>query len=200
MRTYFTRKASRDYYLLSRKAYIAGLIGWAHFLERARLAKVFTRERDPVHIQTSRIVLAEEDAHTPLEIDEDPGLSGDFSLEAAIQEDCIYDEAGDNSLYQLIVSVNGSKWKFNQYDADFFPSVPHGHLTEKEARKLDVYLGWIYEGTKQLRRVKRSLIINLWNDEQFRGLAARAIDYYLDHYPSYKGWRVSNPRKLPVKR
>ena len=109
MRTYFTRKASRDYYLLSRKAYIAGLIGWAHFLERARLAKVFTRERDPVHIQTSRIVLAEEDAHTPLEIDEDPGLSGDFSLEAAIQEDCIYDEAGDNSLYQLIVSVNGSK-------------------------------------------------------------------------------------------
>lgn len=200
MRMYFTRKASRDYFLLSRKAYIAGLISWTHFLERAQLAKELTRERDPVHIQTSRIVLAEEGARTPLEIDEDPGLSGDFSLEIVIQEDCIDDEEYDNSLLQLIVGVDGGKWKFNQYDADFFPSVPHGHLAEKETRKLDVYLGWIYEGTQQLRRVRRSLIINLWNDKKFRDLAARAIDYYLDHYPSYTGWRVSNPRKLPVKR
>ena len=113
--TYFTRKASRDYYLLSRKAYILGLIGWAHFLDRARLARELTRERDPVHIQTTRMVLAEEGTHTPPLMDEDPGHSGDFRLEIAIQEDCIDDEAGENGWLQLIAKVNGfSAWQFHQ--------------------------------------------------------------------------------------
>ena len=199
--TYFTRKASRDYYLLSRKAYILGLIGWAHFLDRARLAKELTRERDPVHIQASRMVQAEEGSHTQPIMNDDPGHSGDFSLEIAIQEDCIDGEAGENGLLQFIAKVNGfSAWHFNQYDPDFFPSVPHGHWKEKETRKLDVYLGWVYEGTRQVSQEKRCLIIDLWNNEEFRRFAATAIDYYLDHHPSYKGWRVSNPRKLPVKR
>jgi hypothetical protein len=58
---YFTRKASKEYYLLSRKAYISGLIGWAHFLDRTWLARELTRDRDPVHFQANRLLLAEED-------------------------------------------------------------------------------------------------------------------------------------------
>jgi hypothetical protein len=147
------------------------------------------------------MVLAEEGTHMSPVIDEGSGHSGDFRLEIAIQEDCIYGEAGENSVIQLIAKVNGfSAWHFNQYDPDFFPSVPHGHFNEREARKLDAYLGWIYEGTKQVDREKRRLIIELWNNEEFRRFAATAIDYYLDHHSSYKVWRVSNPRKLPLKR
>lgn len=137
----------------------------------------------------------------PPTIDEEPGHSGDFRLEVALQENCIDGEEGENGMLQLIAKVNGfSAWHFNQYDPDFFPSVPHGHWKEKEARKLDVYLGWVYEGAEQVSREKRRLIVDLWNNEEFRRFAETAIDYYLDHHPSYKGWRVSNPRKLPVKR
>lgn len=165
------------------------------------MARELTRERDPVHIQTSRLVMTEDAGNNPYPIDTDPGHSEELKAEITIRQDCVDGEADENSSLLLIAKVNGfSSWHFHQYDPDFSPSVPHGHWKEMETRKLDAYLGWIYEGTRQVSREKRSLIIDLWNNEEFRCFAATAIDYYLDHHPSYKRWRVSNPKKLPVRR
>jgi hypothetical protein len=58
-------------------------------------------------------------------------------------------------------------WKFNQYDRDYFPSIPHGHHTSKKL-KLDAYRGWIYEHADQVAREPRTLIVALWNDDKFR--------------------------------
>jgi hypothetical protein len=184
--TYFIRKASKDYYLLSRKAYIAGLIGWAHLLDRAWLARELTRDRDPVHIQTSGLLMSAETAYSPFHIDAETDDLRESKLEISIEEDCVDGKADEENQLHLIAKVNGLRaWHFNQYDPDFFPSVPHGHWNEKETRKLDAYLGWQYEGTRQVGLEKRSVIIDLWNTDEFRLFARTAIDYYLDHHPSY---------------
>lgn len=88
-------------------------------------------------------------------------------------------------------------WHFRPGDADFFPSVPHGH---RDREKLDAYLGWTYEGSKQTGRLARSSIIELWNIEKFRHQATAAIEYYLTNHPHYNGWRVHDPRILPRRR
>lgn len=88
-------------------------------------------------------------------------------------------------------------WFFRPGDPDFFPSIPHGHWENRDFPKLDAYLGWLYNGSKQDGRLKRKSIIALWNDQRFRDVAASAIDYYLTNHPHYNGWRVLNPRRLP---
>jgi hypothetical protein len=199
--TYFTRKASKDYCLLSRKAYIAGLIGWAHVLDSAWLARELTRDRDPVHIQTSRLLMAAETAYTSSLMDAETDDSRESKLEITIEEDCVDGEVDEDNQLLLIAKINSLRaWHLNHYDPDFFPSVPHGHWNEKETRRLDAYLGWQYEGTRQVGLEKRSVITDLLNNDEFRLFARTAIDYYLEHHPSYKGWRVLNPMKLPVKR
>ena len=112
-------------------------------------------------------------------------------------------EADD--IYFLITSagVLGDKWKFNPYDSDYFPSVPHGHLQSKHHTKLDAYLGFTYDtlkNNKALKRESRNFIINLWNDDKFRTMARSAIEYYLVHHPNFTGWRVAEPLHLPKKR
>ncbi len=198
---YFTRKASKEYYLLSRKAYISGLVGWAHFLDRTWLARELTRDRDPVHFQANRLLLAEEDTQDSQWTDEEYDDLGEMTFEVVLQEDGINEGGEDDSPLLLIAKVNGlEEWHFHQYDDDFFPSVPHGHWLNKKSPKLDSYLGWVYEGTRQIRRMRRSLIVDLWNNQEFRLFASTAIDYYLAHHSSYNGWRVSNPKKLPARR
>lgn len=198
---YFTRQASKAYYLLSRKAYISGLIGWAHFLDRAWLARELTRERDPVHLHASRLLLAEEDTQDSQWADDECDDLRGMTFEIVLDNDGINEGGEDDNLILFIAKVVGlEEWHFHQYDDDFFPSVPHGHWRNKNSPKLDSYLGWVYEGTRQTRRLNRSLIVDLWNNQDFRVFASTAVNYYLDHHPSYKGWRVFNPKKLPARR
>jgi hypothetical protein len=96
--------------------------------------------------------------------------------------------------------ILGSPWRFHQSDDDFFPSIPHGHLKTADHIKLDAYLGYTYDTKKnnvRLARETKTFIATLWNNEKFRVFALRAIDYYLDRFPGYLGWRVANPRRLP---
>jgi len=95
--------------------------------------------------------------------------------------------------------VLGDKWMFHQYDNDHFPSIPHGHLNNQHSTKLDAYRGCTYDtlrNNKPLKREKKRFIIELWNNPEFRTFAVRAIDYYLEHFSTFK-WRVVYPRRLP---
>lgn len=102
-------------------------------------------------------------------------------------------------ILQLIpaTSTELSDWHFHQADPDYFPSIPHGHWQRRDQPKLDPYTGWIYQGSQQTSREKRKRIVALWNDHRFRKFARSAIDYYLEAFPYYNGWRVRDPRKLP---
>lgn len=116
-----------------------------------------------------------------------------------------FTERGDDEDDVLIYFRAGGRtgltaWQFHPYDPDFFPSVPHGHHLQKAKMKLDAYLGWIYQRSNQVGREPRWKIIELWNDQQFRVVAADALNYYLTNHPTYRGWRVVNPRKLPRRR
>jgi hypothetical protein len=93
-----------------------------------------------------------------------------------------------------------SSWVFHPFDVDYFPSVPHGHFQGKPHPKLDAYLGWVYQGSRQIRRETRARIISLWNDSGFRNMAQAAVNFYLTRFPQYAGWRVQNPRVLPRRR
>ena len=88
------------------------------------------------------------------------------------------------------------EWEFHQSDADFFPSIPHGHSRHDRRRKLDVYRGWIYREDRQDGREPRWKVIALWNDKKFRRFATLAINYYLGTYPKHR-WPVQHPLKLP---
>lgn len=105
-------------------------------------------------------------------------------------------------ILQLIpaASIGLSDWVFHQADADYFPSIPHGHWKGRAQPKLDPYTGWIYKDSNKTRREQRRKIVALWNDQKFRQFASDAIDYYLGAYPYYGGWRVRNPRRLPRRR
>lgn len=88
---------------------------------------------------------------------------------------------------------------FHKYDADFHPSIPHGHFKGGNQPKLDPYLGWVYRGAKQIQREPRNSIVALWNEADFREFALGAIAYYMGAFPNYR-WRVPNPRRLPRRR
>ena len=105
-------------------------------------------------------------------------------------------------ILQLIpaASTGLMDWLFHQADADYFPSIPHGHWQGCDQPKLDPYTGWSYQGSNQKSREKRKKIVALWNEQKFRDFARSAIDYYLQAFPSYNGWRVRHPRRLPRRR
>lgn len=106
---------------------------------------------------------------------------------------------------QFLTKINGilgSKWEFHPYDDDFFPSVPHGHLQKNKTIKLDSYLGYTFDTSKdncRLKRESRKFIILLWNDDKFRDMARNSVEYYIVHHPNFN-WRVDSPHRLPRKR
>lgn len=115
----------------------------------------------------------------------------------------------ENEILHYITKSTGkiSKWHFIIGDADYFPSIPHGHSVKNRNIKLDSYLGYFYnvsnKGTKVFvaGRENRQYIIDLWNDKSFRSFARDHINWYLITFPNYK-WRVSVKRikVLPKKR
>lgn len=108
----------------------------------------------------------------------------------------------DGGMIHLIPSwVPGMKqWKFNKYDPDPFPSVPHGHHTSIATKKLNPYTGFIFQRTRQTtERESRDSIVQLWNDSKFRAFVLESITWYIDQFPRIN-WPVSNPRRLPRKR
>lgn len=117
----------------------------------------------------------------------------------------------DNVLHFISVQ-NGKycKWKFNEYDADDNPSIPHGHGIDKKKLKLDPYRGLIFNIDKGFDTYEAKeddkLIKHLWNDDNFRNVATLAIKFhitYMNKHPlywtDYRGLTHS-PYRLPRRR
>lgn len=101
------------------------------------------------------------------------------------------------------------KQKFNEYDIDDKPSIPHGHGVEKKL-KLDPYRGLIFNIDKGFDKYESKeddkLIKYLWNDNDFRNVATLAIKYHITHmnkhplyWTNFRGLTHS-PYRLPKRR
>lgn len=108
------------------------------------------------------------------------------------------DDSSNGNIH-IVVQLTKNDWEFHKGDPDPHPSIPHGHKTHDERRKLDAYLGYTFVGTTQDGRIPKSEIIKLWNDNKFRRFADEALKHFITTNPIYK-FRVSNPHRLPKKR
>lgn len=199
MINYLLTEAADDFLELTFVSRNFGIIGRTIFLERMSVLSRIGHPNDAATSYAQSIlqrndwpVHDDEWGHDPSEMVEEKEEGPAF--DPSVRHD------NDGFIY-FWTSAGGLKnWFFRPGDPDFFPSIPHGHWENRDAPKLDSYLGWVYNGSKQCDRIKRKSIVALWNDEAFRDIAAKAIDYYLTHHPHYNGWRVADPRRLPRRR
>jgi hypothetical protein len=199
MTKFLSREAAQEYLLLTLRSYEYDIIDVSIFLERLAALSSFGDHAHGATVFANEIL---QDHDWPKDdndwSDDRPGQEiSEVSDNNGGRSD---DESDDPSIH-LIIAVGGNDWKFHPFDDDWFPSVPHGHKWPgRPTDKLDPYLGWVYDKSKQSSRLKRKAIISLWNDERFRETASRSIDYYLYKHRHYRGWRVPNPRRLPRRR
>ena len=197
-------RAAREFLDATKLSYFAGFVSWTEAMDRLVALCQMCSTKNPSGQAAARILRVEqwpsdanwpdgveaqnhgdESAHRPSSVRRRPGATDDEDDEPPY-------------LYFLPASVTGlGEWEFHQYDDDYHPAIPHGHWHGMPRPKLDPYQGWVYAGSIQVRREPRSKIIALWNDAKFRDFARTAIQYYLDHYPHYTGWRVSDPLRIP---
>lgn len=188
-------------------SYQLGLVSWHELLERYKALKCMCAPGSAASVSLDRLLNvgqdegeSEEDDWTDQETAQRPqeASSGEGTWRELTDR---VDEEDDIVLHYIPGSRTGLiTWEFHPYDPDFFPSVPHGHHRQQRKTKLDAYLGWVYQRSKQVSREPRWKVIELWNDSQFRVVASNAVDYYLASHPHYAGWRVVSPRKLPRRR
>ncbi len=193
---YLEKEASGLYFNLSLYSFYLGTLSVTHFLDRMLSLKDMCNPNDLVYKKVSDILLVEEcnsEDNWLQEENENNDNQYQFYENRKVQ---LSINMGNKEFLQFISKKVGLKdWIFNPYDRDFHPSIPHGHHKEKML-KLDSYLGWVYQKTRQVDRLDRRKIIDLWNDEEFRDIAIKSINWYIDNYPRYK-WRVDNPKKIP---
>jgi hypothetical protein len=182
--------ASSDYMQLTRWSFWHGVIGPDHFLDRIAMLREISRPDTYTWRCTDLLLRMEEFSAEDLpDLSDGPGAE---SISLRVSQ-----VAPEDFDIYLITAVGGLSWNFHLGDDDPLPSVPHGHETKtRRPRKFDPYLGWVYHGTKQTERLSRRTIIDLWNDENFRTFATRAISVFMSKRPDFH-WRVSNPLRLP---
>jgi hypothetical protein len=193
-----SQSAALAYYESTKQAFVLGFISWEQVLHR--LAFLYTLTDDSA-LKRKLLFIAEGAIEGAEVISENE--AAELTIETAISPiDAPYSPPPftEPVILQLIVKdVSGlSHWVFNQYDPDFFPSIPHGQQKTSK-RKLDAYLGWIYLNSAQVGREPRKLITALWNNDLFRVFALRSIHWYMAAYPRFI-WRVQQPLKIPRKR
>jgi len=195
MTAFFTTEAASGYLRLTLFAFDSGLIGSVEFEARLNTLRALAGH------QGGAALYAEELIGDAIEDDEwgevEPLASRDESPLQTGEAGRPYWDDADHSIAFRMVAGPLQSWEFHQADDDYFPSIPHGHEHGRKQPKLDVYLGWVYHKAKQVRRIERSAIVELWNDRDFRDFARIAIDYYLTNFSNYSGWRVNDPRLLP---
>ena len=198
MTGYLTTEAAGDFLYLTETSLKFGIIQRTIYLERMSVLSMLGQPND-VATSFAQGVMSENYWHADDdEWGHDPSELVDKGV-ISVGPATLYDEDGD--YIHFMTDTDGLKnWFFRRVDPDYFPSVPHGHWRNLSKRKLDAYLGWIYQGSKQIDRLKRNSIIALWNNEKFRKVAIEAVNYYLTTHPQYKGWRVPDPRILPRRR
>ena len=204
MTDFLSQEAAQDYFHLTKFSYDYRIIGEFIFLERMAVLSSIGNATDGGTVCASELLQELDRPEDHFDWSDD--LTGQDSSEVSDNNGerstmRRSDDDPDNPFLQLVVAVDGNRWEFHPFDNDWFPSVPHGHKRRgRSTDKLDPYLGWVYDKSKQSGRLKRKAIISLWNGDKFRETAHRAIDYYLCQHHHYNGWRVPNPRRLPRRR
>lgn len=95
-------------------------------------------------------------------------------------------EDEDDSMYFL----DFSKWLFTVGDADYFPSVPHGHYKRKTNPwpKLNPYTGVVFISMKTedvSSRLTKNEMKLLWNNSKFIRECKKQIVWYSRFAPNY---------------
>lgn len=203
---YLTHEAARDFYSLTIVSYSIGLIGRAQTMARLAVLRSLCQPSEGDYECVDDLLQSEKWEEDEALIDDDEHAPAPKSKivqprRANRKSGKAQDDIRDPYLqFWPDPKTKLHAWEFHPQDDDFFPSIPHGHYFGKNQPKLDPYEGYIYEKTKQEKRVSRKLIIGLWNDSAFRDISRQAIMYYMTHHPTYNGWRVPNPLKLPRRR
>lgn len=189
--SYLTRAASRDLFRLIRESHITGLIGWTEARDRLASLRDMCDQSDPTGLAAQRGLIMNEQEAPP--VWSDSPIPEPTTETGAINGQ----EFDDPLLYYVSLAVPALRsWVFIVGDPDPYPSVPHGHWRRMPKPKLDPYLGWIYDGTRQIRRESRRNIILLWNEQSFRTFAQKSVTHFIAQNPRFT-WRVRNPGKMP---
>lgn len=209
MPTYLNSEAAKELLEIIKISYFYGLCSWSETASRLIALAVLSGPSQETQIALRTLAMNDlsldnhwtDETTVEQDMEEATDTDGPQQTEGKhMNSDWMDDD--DPLILQLIPasSTRLSGWQFHQADADYFPSIPHGHWQSINLRKLDPYTGWIYLGSQQKSREKRKSIVALWNDQKFRKFARSAIDFYLGAFPSYSGWRVKDPRLLPRRR
>lgn len=106
--------------------------------------------------------------------------------------------------FQLPSQSPQAGWIFSISDTDPLPSIPHGHWqTHKNQRKLDPYLGLIYEGRNPTgERLPWRECNRFWRSRKFRDFAKAALeaaiaDPRMNAVLHINSRGVTDPQKLP---
>ena len=200
---YLADEAAEQYLSASRDAYSMGLISWGSICHRFLALRALCDPESAAGRRTEQLLLLERQDLLP-EDWRDAGELQDPAMEPWEGDvGAVGVRPGHQQHYVEFVpgpQTGMGNWVFNLADADFHPSVPHGHSKQEYRRKLDCYTGWIYVQGRQVGRESSEKVARLWNDDQFRQAALRAIAYYTQHFPDYSGWRVQDPFRLPRRR
>jgi len=198
---YLSPAAAKAYLETSKWSFLYGVIGWSQLAGRLNVLRVLCPPSSPVRVHAQRVLqledeLSDEDWRDGDSVESEATPKPRWSTITTKPES--RGDADEDDYVRFLPSGNTglARWQFHLYDDDPFPAVPHGHCKRE---KLDPYLGWVYERTRQSSREPRWKIVALWNDRKFREAAFAAIDYYVGHHPYYV-WRVENPRRLPRRR
>jgi len=204
---YLKQAAAVDYYNLSCWSFESRIISYSQYSHRlGALIQMLETNCELVN-QIRKILVSEEVANDEwvdqVSLNEDIYDKADKGQDIVNRVNSIGEE-DDLLIYHFHPSSNTglNNWYFYIGDPDNFPSVPHGHFNKSSKHKLDAYLGWEYINSKQVRRVKRSKIILLWNDDKFRSFAKSAIIQFMTANPhfSWKHRVPFSPHRLPRKR
>lgn len=103
---------------------------------------------------------------------------------------------------ELLLHGLKKRWCFTLGDCDSYPSVPHGHLNDKNRAwpKLNPYTGRAMRsvGIEEVSyRLTRPEMIHLWNHKKFQQHALKQIAFYQRKYP-FHGFPVPSNRTLKL--
>ncbi|MBN9685900.1 MULTISPECIES: hypothetical protein [unclassified Corallococcus] len=211
MRDELTKEGADTFWFLTNWEFDSGLIGLAEHQERYNILQWLSM-RDPSAgggqgDDPRGDLRGSADSSRPEEQVErsDSTAVREKAAGAGIQQPAAVARQLDaNPPLQLIPPELSERWCFTKNDADFYPSVPHGHLNDKTNPwpKLNPYSGRAFaakDSEDKRHRLERREMIALWNSRSFRSHALDTIVWYQATY-AYHRFPVVNPRRLPRKR
>lgn len=103
--------------------------------------------------------------------------------------------------YKPKYSIHRMKWKFNPYDPDFSPSVPHGHSIDPvRGYKLNPFTGDVYDPKgRTVGKADKKDIRRLSMDEKFQELIRTAKTYKKATEPPRRVVYASLRRKIELR-